>query len=206
MKTQLGPITKLLQRNGVATFDFYEGSIPTEAGPGVSGMFDGPYYSFFTWPPSSNEDDEQSILEACEDLEDFLVATGPYDGILGFSHGSTLLAEFLCNYARRNPGIEPLCRCAIFLNAIPPFRMGSDGKPVIDYGLLGHFPPIPSLHVIGQKDFVLEYSKILYSSRTPDLATLVTHEKGHEVANNQRTLQEIVKAFEDLSIRIALGH
>nr|A0A348HAY8.1 RecName: Full=Hydrolase phiM; AltName: Full=Phomoidride biosynthesis cluster protein M [fungal sp. ATCC 74256]BBG28510.1 putative DUF341 family protein [fungal sp. ATCC 74256] len=189
MKAQLGPITKLLKQNGVATFEWLEGTIPTEAGPGVSGVFE----------------DEQSIREACEDLEDYLEENGPYDGILGFSQGSTLLAEFLCDFARRNPGNEPPCRCAIFMNGIPPYRMGDDEKPIIDYGLLEHFPSIPTLHVVGKKDFVYEYSTILQASTASAWATLIAHEKGHEISNDTRIVQKINSAFEQMSIRIALG-
>jgi predicted esterase len=94
----MGPLRSLLAQTGVASFEWYEGTIATEAGPGVSVMFEGPYYQYFSWPPTASEDDELSIREACEDLEDHIEENGPYDAILGFSQGSTLLAEFLCDY------------------------------------------------------------------------------------------------------------
>ena len=205
MKAQMRPLTTSLTRSGVATFEWLEGTIPTEAGPGVDGMFEGPYYQYFSWPPTNSDEDEQSIQEACEDLEDYLEENGPFDGILGFSHGSTLLTEFLCDYAKRYPEREPPCRCAVFISGIPPYRMDENNEPVIDSEVLKHFPNIPTLHVVGKKDFVFKYSTILHAATISYGATLISHEKGHEIPTDTKILHKINASFEQLSHQIAFG-
>lgn len=205
MMAQLGTLTSRLKQMGVASFEGYQGTIQTDAGLGIGGLFDGPYYQYFPWPPQASEEDELSIREACEDLETYLEENGPFDALLGFSQGSTLLVEFLCHFARQNPGISPPTECAILLNAIPPHRMGGDGKPIIDYQLLRHFPKIPTLHVMGTKDFVYEYSMILQSSISASSSTLVVHDKGHEIPHESKTAQKICSAFEQLCLQVALG-
>ncbi|KAF2215725.1 hypothetical protein CERZMDRAFT_89976, partial [Cercospora zeae-maydis SCOH1-5] len=62
------------------------------------------------------------MLEAYELLYDVIEDDGPFDGILGFSHGGTLASGFIMHHMAMRPS-EPLpFRCALFFNALPPFR------------------------------------------------------------------------------------
>jgi hypothetical protein len=52
---------------------------------------------------------------------------GPFDGILGFSHGATLAYQFLADHARRHPhDYHSLFRCAVFMCGMPPFKLIQD--------------------------------------------------------------------------------
>lgn len=194
-----------LQKENTATFDFLEGQIETEAGPGVGGFYDGPYYSFYCWPPTGSEKDELSIAEALEDLHAKLEEDGPFDGLLGFSHGGTLIAEFLSEYTNRMPMTDPPIRCAVFICSFPPFRMDENEEPTFKGSTLKSLQGIPTLHITGRNDFACKYSLDLHKCFKPEYATLVTHEGGHEIPHDEKTLHRIVAAFRDLHARISFG-
>ncbi|KAL4894910.1 hypothetical protein BDV59DRAFT_192302 [Aspergillus ambiguus] len=137
-----------LRHDNTVIFHFLEGDIDSDPGPGIAGFYDGPYYSYYKFPqPFSNPDpDDASLLHAYDRLYGVLDTEGPFDGILGFSHGGTLAAGFLIYHAKLYPQEPPLLRCAIFINSLPPFRMDPDQDPVIDPDLEGYIT-IPTLSI-----------------------------------------------------------
>lgn len=126
-----------LRRDNTATFHFLEGECDSDPGPGIAGYFDGPYYSYYKFPRSFSDIDDSDVLDAYDQLYTVIEEEGPFDGILGFSHGGTLAAGFLIQHAKRFPHDPPPVRCAIFINSLPPFRMNPGEKPVIDMSLEG---------------------------------------------------------------------
>ncbi|KAH8804391.1 serine hydrolase FSH [Xylogone sp. PMI_703] len=213
MKSHLSYLTKILEERNIAQFEYAEGSVETEPGPGITpGLYEGPYYSFFTWPPKvGNLQDEESVQNAYEELLEVIDEEGPFDGLLGFSHGGSFLAELLAGYAREKTGseVERLARCAIFINSFPPFRMDPEQNPIIDYELLKSFPKIPTLHIIGMSDFVHEYSTILYKElhqRAPTSTILVPHPKGHEIPRDPSIAKNIIAGFEALNLAVSFNH
>src|SRR4051794_3769504 len=118
LNTPPGGLIGDLQRDNAATFHFLEGEVDSDAGPGIAGYYDGPYYSYYRFPRTfSPEDrDESDVLDAYELLYETIALHGPFDGVLGFSHGGTLAAGFLIHHAKMSPQEPPLFRCAIFVN------------------------------------------------------------------------------------------
>ncbi|KAJ5234798.1 Serine hydrolase FSH [Penicillium citrinum] len=122
-----------LQKDNTASFHILEGDVDSDPGLGIPGYYDGPFYSYYRFPQTfSPEDaDESDTLEAYELLYETISSHGPFDGVLGFSHGSTLAAGFLIHHAKeqkkqqQNQTVfltrEPntLFRCAIFVNSLP---------------------------------------------------------------------------------------
>ncbi|KAI1834654.1 hypothetical protein DTO006G1_3518 [Penicillium roqueforti] len=145
LQSQLSALMHELQRDNTATFSFLEGDVDSDPGPGIAGYYDGPYYSYYRFPRTfSHEDsDESDILEAYEQLSETVALEGPFDGVLGFSHGGTLAAGFMIHHAKMNPNEPALFRCAIFINSLPPFRMEPGKRPIVDKGLEG-FISIPA--------------------------------------------------------------
>ncbi|CAI7674901.1 unnamed protein product [Penicillium pancosmium] len=150
----IGGLIVDLQKDNKATFHFLEGEVDSDAGPGISSYYDGPYYSYYRFPRTfSLEDaDETDILDAYELLYETISFHGPFDGVLGFSHGGTLAAGFLIHHAKQQragilPPEAPLFRCAIFVNSLPPFHMNPGHHPVIDEDLDGYIT-IPCVHKI----------------------------------------------------------
>ncbi|EKV11464.1 DUF341 family oxidoreductase, putative [Penicillium digitatum PHI26] len=192
-----------LQRDNTATFSFLEGDVDSAAGPGIAGYHDGPYYSYYRFPRTfSHEDsDESDILEAYEQLSETVALEGPFDGVLGFSHGGTLAAGFMIHHAKMNPNEPAPFRCAIFINSLPPFRMEPGKRPVVDEGLEG-FISIPCVHIAGAKDPLFEYSLALYRLCAVRESTFAVHGKGHEVPCDQKNVAIIASAIRKLSSQI----
>lgn len=187
---------KDLQRDNSAVFHFIEGDIEAEPGPGIKWFFDGPYYSYYKFPRTF-EDSDESMLEAYDLLYDVIEDEGPFDGVLGFSHGGTLASGFLIHHAKTRPYDPPPFRCAIFLNSLPPFRMNPGESPVVDEGLEGYLN-IPTLSIVGKKDFVYESSIALYKLCDPRKSQLVTHENGHDVPRDSKNVVVMARAVRKL--------
>ncbi|OKL57045.1 hypothetical protein UA08_07372 [Talaromyces atroroseus] len=197
LQSQLAPLMKDLQRDNSAVFHFIEGEIEAEPGPGIDGYFDGPYYSYYKFPRTFDDTDE-SMMEAYELLYDVIEEDGPFDGVMGFSHGGTLASGFLIHHAKTRPYDPPPFRCAIFLNSLPPFRMNPGESPVVDADLEGYLT-LPTLSIAGKKDFVFESSVALYNLCDPRKSQLVVHENGHDVPRDPKNIklmaQEVRKLF-----------
>ncbi|RDW56968.1 hypothetical protein BP5796_13035 [Coleophoma crateriformis] len=206
MQSQMTLLNTHLQRKSIASLSFLEGDVETEPGPGIGDFYDGPYFSFYRWPPTASPADQESIDEAIDGLHAKIEEDGPFDGILGFSHGGTLVAEFLRDWASRNPWSPPPVRCAIFICSFAPFRMDKNGEPVFQNmdsvtGGIG----LPTLHVVGKQDFAYKYGMGLYRLFEGQGGILVTHEKGHELPNDEKTLHAVVRAFGELNAMVQFG-
>ncbi|KAI0440609.1 putative DUF341 family oxidoreductase [Xylaria telfairii] len=200
-QAQLGPIIRELSKYDCADFVFVDGELDSEPGPGVAGTFDSPYYTYFKWPRSPNASDDTSVEEAYQLIYDVLAGDeGPFDGLMGFSHGATLAFGFLVNHAKTRPH-QPLralgLRCAVFMSSIPPFRQLDSGELLFDACMGGHID-IPSITIAGRKDFVYEHTVRMASLCMPGPAQLLIHDMGHEVPRDSRNVHEIAAAIRKL--------
>lgn len=189
---------KELQWDNTATFHFVEGDIDSEPGPGIAGYYDGPYYSYYKFPRSFSDDDS-SLQEAYDLLYEIIDEEGPFDGVLGYSHGGTLASGFLINHAKRYPRAPPLFRCAIFVNSLPPFRMNPGEIPVLDSDLEGYIN-IPTVSVGGSKDWLLEYSRALHRICDASRSRWVMHTKGHDIPMDKKNVAAMAAAIRKLSL------
>jgi predicted esterase len=139
-------------------------------------------------------------MEAYDMLYETIEEDGPFDGILGFSHGGALATGFIAHHATHNPYGSPLFRCAVFFNSLPPFRMNEEQIPVFEKGLEGKIK-IPTLHVMGNKDFVYKYSLNLYDLCDLKSSAHLVHDKGHEIPTDGKMVAKMAAAIRDLSIR-----
>ncbi|KAJ5137695.1 hypothetical protein N7526_003928 [Penicillium atrosanguineum] len=191
-----------LQRDNTVTFHFLEGEVDSDAGPGIAGYYDGPYYSYCRIPRAfSAEDDGSEILEAYNLLYETNALHGPFDGVLGFSHGGTLAAGLLIHPAKMLPQEPPLVRCAIFVNSLPPFRMHPGEYPVVDKGLEGYIK-IPCVNVAGAKDPLFPCSLALHRICDPQSSPFVVHEKGHDIPTDRKNVAILAHAVRRLSMKI----
>ena len=188
-----------LQKDNTATFHFLEGDLESDPGPGIAGVHDPPFYSYYKFPLSLSDNDS-SLLEAYDLLHDTLLDEGPFDGILGFSHGGTLAAGFLIRHAKLHPGQSPLFRCAIFINSLPPFRMdpGDAQCPVIDDGLDGYIK-IPTVSIAGAKDGLFDYSLMLHRLCHGKNSCFVVHSSGHDVPADAKNVAVMATAIRKLA-------
>lgn len=85
------------------------GIFPSGPAAGIRNFYPGPYYAWY------NETSTEEIRASHEWLVDYMRKNGPYDGVMGFSQGSGLLASFLLYHDLYRPD-EPLpFKVAIFI-------------------------------------------------------------------------------------------
>jgi len=146
------------------------------------------------------------VAEAYEMLYEVIEQEGPFDGILGFSHGATLAFGFLAQHAKKNPYDPPgaLFRCAIFICSLPPFRKDDADNVIYDHGLQS-VVRIPTVHVAGKADFVYEHSMKLHALCDAASAKLVVHSKGHEIPGDSKNVALIAAACRELNNTAMFG-
>lgn len=110
------------------TFDFVDAPLPCPSYPGISIFFPPPYFSF--WPPTSSPT-PSSIRAAHAWLLSLLHRDGPYDGILCFSQGCSLISSFILYHNAEHPEQPLPFKCVIFICGGLPLTVLSDlGLPV----------------------------------------------------------------------------
>ena len=139
-------------------------------------------------------------MEAYDLLSETIEEEGPFDGVLGFSHGGTLAAGFLAHHAKQHPYGDVPFRCAVFISSLPPFQIDDAEQLHFDDSLLGNIN-IPTVHVVGTSDFVYNHSLRLYKLCDAKSASLVVHDKGHEIPGDRKSVAVMTKALKDLGTR-----
>ena len=125
---------------------------------------------------------EASMQIAQHDLASYIVAEGPFDGVLAFSQGSALVARFLQEqgqgsqpHGHHRASPLPTFRCAIFFSGHPPDHDSSDGSAPI---------MIPTVHIWGTNDELdPKYPEQLSNLCKSDCRSVFVHEGGHEIPN-----------------------
>lgn len=121
-------------------------------------------------------------------LKDFVLEHGPFDGIAGFSQGGGL-AGYL---ATDLPGIlgVPQEHQPKFLISFSGFRL----EPTLLVEQYKKHPiAVPSLHVLGEMDYVVDESRALklFDECQEKDRTLLRHSGGHVVPNSKVYVQQL---------------
>jgi Serine hydrolase (FSH1) len=85
--------------------------------------------------------------------------------------------------------------------SLPPFRMNPEESLVIDEGLDGYIK-IPTVHIVGSKDFVYEDSIVLHNICDPATRTLVIHDRGHNIPGDAKNVEKMAKAIRELTTKM----
>ncbi|KUJ15090.1 uncharacterized protein LY89DRAFT_620399 [Mollisia scopiformis] len=160
------------------TFDFVEGNMPYDIDPNVKSMLAGDEK---TWA-YFQEDEPKTALKAINDLDAFVEAQGPYDGVISFSQACGLVATWIIHRMRQG---KLSVRCAIFLSAGSPavdFDSLKEGNVVVlPQQKMGGIIDIPTAHVWGLADPYAEVAHGLSMLCRSDVKSEFIHEGGHEV-------------------------
>ncbi|PKI73555.1 hypothetical protein CRG98_006136 [Punica granatum] len=158
---------------------FPDGPFPAEGKSDVEGIFDPPYYEWFQF---NKEFTEYTNFEEClEYIEDCIVKHGPIDGLLGFSQGMAL---------KKVPKIK-----FIIIIGGAKFK----GPSVADHA---YSSPIscPSLHFLGENDFLKPYGLELLESCVEPV--VINHPKGHTIPRIDEENLPITMSFLDMIQKI----
>ncbi|KAA8530788.1 hypothetical protein F0562_005588 [Nyssa sinensis] len=160
---------------------------------GVEGIYDPPYYEWF----QSNQDftEYYNFEECLAYLEDYMMKNGTFDGVLGFSQGAILAAAL--------PGmqLEGVALTKIpnikFLIIISGAKFGGSklGLPKLAANAFSSPVKCPSLHLIGEMDFMKEEgASLLESFEDP---VVINHPEGHTIPRlDEKSLETMLDFIE----------
>eukprot|EP01079_Euglenida_sp_SAG-EU17-18_P009631 gene9631-252_t len=118
------------------------------------------------------------LLKAFKVIDDAWASQGPFDGVLGFSQGASLVALWL-HCAINGPCWEPAAQ----MLALPGFSPPGQPHPPL---------PLPTLLVIGQRDPVVPPAEsLLFKDRFNPCNTL-DHQAGHVVPQNAYQISKML--------------
>ncbi|KAJ1396097.1 Serine hydrolase FSH [Sesbania bispinosa] len=151
---------------------FLDAPFPCQGKSDVEGIFDPPYYEWFQF---NKEFTEYTNFDEClQYIEDYMIKHGPFDGLLGFSQGAILAA-----------GLPGLQEKGVALTKVPKvkFLIIIGGAKFRSPSVVekAYSSPIscPSLHFLGETDFLRQYGNELLESCVEPV--VIHHPKGHTI-------------------------
>ncbi|KAI4158303.1 MAG: hypothetical protein LQ342_007569 [Letrouitia transgressa] len=97
------------------TFDFHDGFLPSSPAAGIDLFYPPPYYSFW------NEQTPSAIRTSHAWLDSLIARQGPYDGVMCFSQGCSLIASYCLYHQSETPSSPLPFKVAIFICGGVPF-------------------------------------------------------------------------------------
>ncbi|KAL9618084.1 MAG: hypothetical protein Q9160_007154 [Pyrenula sp. 1 TL-2023] len=169
------------------TYDFAEGVISAPINPEARDYFpaDDAYFQYFS------EDDPAGCLKAVHDLDNFIAAEGPFDGVIAFSQGAAVASTLMLDRLRRDRArelVDPVFKCAIFIGAAIP----CDPAELAEQGIIrplsseadGEVIEIPTTHIWGQQEWSPLPPRMAMLCRG-EQRNVYTHEGGHVIPGTQ---------------------
>ncbi|PYI32693.1 hypothetical protein BP00DRAFT_435104 [Aspergillus indologenus CBS 114.80] len=181
------------------SYDFVNGAVPWKTDRDLDQFAMGEEQTFAHCDPEEPE----SCLQALENLEQYIAAEGPYDGIMGFSQGTNVALSWLLKLQQE---ARPL-----------PFKFGvffSNPWAVYDYQELlgGHIVPwqhdayvglldLPTTHIWGSADKDAKASEAITAACVEAKRSVWIHDKGHEIPVNTDTVIAMAKMINRALVR-----
>ncbi|KAH9712806.1 alpha/beta-Hydrolases superfamily protein [Citrus sinensis] len=165
LKKQIGRWPESILRK--LDLDFLDAPFPALGKSDVEAFFDPPYYEWY------------QRNESIAYIEDYMVTHGPFDGLLGFSQGAFIAAA--------SPGMQaegvaftkvPKIKFVILI-AGAKFLGFKFGQPKLAVNAFSSPVQCPSLHIIGENDFLKEQGMVLLESFVDPV--VIYHSKGHTI-------------------------
>lgn len=128
----------------------------------------------------------ESFITALDNLESYIEAEGPFDGVIAYSQGAGLVAMLLARRQYLNPSGKCLFRCAILFSPIqvydPMAYLERGEVRVLDQvSSSTAMLPIPVVVIYGDQDERKNECRMVQAICNPKLVSVFIHEGGHEV-------------------------
>lgn len=126
-----------------------------------------------------------SIKTAIAQLANYIALEGPFDGILGYSHGAALAATFLIQHSRQYPNAPLPFKCAVFISGGVPADLTAleqNELKLLDAESGGSLLALPTANIWGKNDTLWPgTSEILSSLCEKEKNNVFVHDEGHDV-------------------------
>lgn len=153
------------------------------------------YYAYF------DSSSIPSYIRAVEQLNDYVLAEGPFDGVLAFSQGAGLAAMHLVNQSLQEPKQDSHFKVAILISCVAvydPVAWLKNGQVrILDPAIDGQPISIPTAHIWGIQDGLQSECKVLSELSDETSRAIFVHGGGHEVPGLSRrgAVKEAVQAI-----------
>ncbi|CAI7635151.1 unnamed protein product [Penicillium viridicatum] len=179
------------------SYDFVDGTFPSALNEDLRELLPPDDETFAYCNPLS----PQSCAKAFDDLEGYVQAEGPYDGVMGFSLGATFVMSWMFKKLREQKDKKPVqlpFKVGIFFSApgllqyhdlLAEELFGSKFNPAD--GLLD----LPTAHIWGCHDRDKEKAEAASQACNELVRSVFVHDKGHEIPISSDNVISMVKAI-----------
>ena len=138
-------------------------------------------------------------------LKDIIREEGPFQAIFGFSLGSVVGGNLILDNLKRNraKGLECDFKLAIFASGLPPCNFEEGGMLLADSH--GEVFPMPTCHIIGSDDPMIDFYLALYNLCNQDKAVLFDHGKGHRLVWNPVAVNSLAEVLSGMIREVEAG-
>ncbi|KAE8149581.1 serine hydrolase FSH [Aspergillus avenaceus] len=217
-----GTLIDELEKSGLASFYFTQGSFPSTPPPGFETYFGPPpHFRFMNFGEETvsalrslskictreqaiqwlgtQVNSHEGLLSAKHAVADVLdeIDRLGIQGLIGYSEGAGIAASVLQEEQRRQAesGRIPRIKCAVFIGGWPPIDIRKTHYVFPTGDEDEDWITVPTCHVIGAEDVFLDGSKMLYEVCNADNSELFDHGGGHVIPRDPRTLNELVNVI-----------
>ncbi|KAI0378119.1 serine hydrolase FSH [Hypomontagnella monticulosa] len=169
-------------------YEFVEGTHPTDIAPELRENFS-MVDEFFAY---ADFEDPDSCAAALGQLDSYIAAEGPFDGVIAFSQGAALAVAYLAQKWMQNSSSErlsPTFKCAVLFssrNAYEPTLQLLAATPSPVASPESDIIQIPTAHIWGRNDLETDMTDVMRLCTSDGRETYV-HDGGHEVPGARMT-------------------
>ncbi|KAI4130749.1 MAG: hypothetical protein LQ338_001585 [Usnochroma carphineum] len=155
-------------------------------------MFSPPNLCFYGLEPAASD-----IRKAEESIMEFVEEEGPFEGVMGYSHGAEVAASLLVQEEWRER-----FKFAIFIGGTPPWDTQelAAGQHLEGCKMLpdsyGAMVDLPTAHIIGRSDNLREAGKQLLALCNQRKAKVYDHNGAHGVPRGRAAMEELTAAMD----------
>lgn len=120
---------------------------------------------------------------------------------MGHSEGAIVAATFVVEHLRRvSEGTVPdMLKCAVFMSGGAPLT--ADGKGIYLADNYGTLITMPTCHILGYNDTMIDTAIALYHLCDEESATIVDHGKGHMIPHDAKSSRYMINGIRELIAR-----
>ncbi|KAJ5752590.1 hypothetical protein N7520_009507 [Penicillium odoratum] len=186
------------------SYDFVDGPHVWEMNPDLDEFVMGEENTFAICDPAS----PSSCLEAMENIERYIAAEGPFDGIMTFSQGTSIALGWLIKRQLEAKGGKPWKL---------PFKIGVffsnpwgvyDGQALEQGQIAYMYSPtfeglldFPTAHIWGSADKDQAMAEMLSNSCVAEKRSVCVHTRGHEIPADINTVISMAKTINRAIVR-----
>ncbi len=157
------------------------------------------------FPAEKRPASDRGYLADIDRLNEVIQREGPFQAIFGFSIGSLVAGNLLLDNLKRSKANGRQCdfKLAIFASGLPPCDFEQGGLLLADAH--GEVFPMPTCHVIGSDDPMIDFSLALYNLCSQDKAVIFDHGHGHQLIWSSASLSKLAEVLGGMIKEIEAG-